>query len=327
MAKKPTALVREPEVLDALEQEVALIKTDSSLIEQFAGKLRAFFVRARELELTAKANLTKANLLKLPATMPEDERLQFFVKNVGADRKDALEHWDITQKVSQFHKRLVAARKRSEEPNEQAIVIATRLHNTYVDTERRRVAVENERLRQQAEQKAAADRAAELAELERQAVAAEEASEGLSDRERRFVEHYMRTGNGRLAAQAVGFKDADKQAARLLSLPKILAACDAVKQAEVLREQRAAIAEKPLDVQADTVQANISKAGGHDRSTHSAELLDERALVEAVLAGGRGIPSDILQVNQAKLNEYARSLHELINRWPGVRYKKTTSLV
>lgn len=330
MAKASKPIAREPEVLDALEQEVGLIRDDSSMVEKFKAGLRSFFVRAKALELTAQANLQKAKLLTQPATMADDEKIQFLIKNFGADRKDAVDHWDITLKVSRFHKRLVAARKRSEEPNDEAIAIATRLHNTYVDNERRRVAAENDRIRLEAERKAADDRKAELAELERQAVAAEQASADLSARERAFVDCVtsinLPTDPIRAANQA-GYKDPGAQAARLMATPKIIAAIAAARAAQALREQKAAIAEKPLDVQAATVAPAISTAAGHDRDTHSGELLDERQLIEAILVGGRGIPSDLLQINQVKLNEYARSLRELINKWPGVRYKKTTSLV
>jgi len=321
------AIAREPEVLDALEEELALVKADSSIVEQFAGKLRVFFNRARVLEATALANLVSAQLVKAPTTMQEDEAIQFQIKNVGADRKEAVDHWDITIKLWHFHKRVCTARGRSENPNDRAIALLTGLHNGWVEQERRRVAAENERLRREAEQQAAADRARDLAELERQALVAEEASKDLSARELVFVARHLAGFNILEAARMAGYKEPSKAAPRLIEQPKIVAAIEASSAAAALREQKTAIAQKPLDVQAKTVTADISTAGGFDRSSHSAELLDERLLIEAILAGGRGIPSDLLQVNPAKLNEYARSMHELINRWPGVRYKKTTSLV
>ena len=43
--------------------------------------------------------------------------------------------------------------------------------------------------------------------------------------------------------------------------------------------------------------------------------------------GEHGIPLDCLQINTVKLNEYARSLHEQLDRWPGVRARKTTKVV
>jgi hypothetical protein len=316
-----------PQVLDVLEQEVGLVLEDSTLIERFAAGAKLFFKRAGQLEVKAKGNLVEAQRLVRPKTVQDDERLQLAIKAYGADQKEALEHWDIALKVSRFHKRLVAARSRAEDPNEEAVAIATRLHNEYVDAERRRVAQENERLRREAEKRAANDRARELAEMERKAVEAELASEDLSTRELAFVTIYMRTGQARLAAHQAGYKDPEKQGPRLLGLAKILAACDAVKKAEVIREQAAAVKEQPLDVQIDEVKPNLSHAGGHDRTTKAADLFDERLFVEAVIGGRHGIPADTLGALQPKLNEYARSLGDLINRWPGVRLKKTTSLV
>lgn len=314
-------------VLDAMTEEVALVKADSSMVAEFNASVRAFFTRARALELTAQANLQKAELVKPPTTMQQDEAIQFLIKNIGADKKDAIDHWEITLKLSRFHKRLVAARKRSEEPNELAIGKLTTLHNEWVEKEKRRVAAENERLRRQAEEKARQDRLAELAEMERRATEAEEAATELSAREQQFVNVYMSTGNASQAAHVAGYKDPVKQGARLLALPKILAACDAKKRAEVIREQAAAVKETPLDVQVETVKEQISTAGGHDRSTHSAEILNGRLFIEAVLGGQYGIPTDVLTVDQAKLSEYARSLRELINRWPGVKHVRKTSLV
>lgn len=330
MAKKSKALV--PQVLDALEAEVGSVLEETTMVQRFALAARAFFVTAATLESKAKENLTLAKALTLPTTKDEDEKIQKAIKAFGADKKEAIAHWEITLKVSRFHKRLVAARSRAEAPNEEAVKLATTLHNTYVEKETRRVAAENERLRREAEQRAADDRAREVAEMERKALEAELAGAGLSDRERRFVENYyiIVAGGGsddEGAARLAGYKNPRETAMRLLALVKIKDAIEAKRTAAALREQAAAVKEQPLDVQVQEVKTEVSTAYGRDRATHSAELLDERMLIEAILGGKHGIPSDILQVNTTKLNEYARSLHELISRWPGVRYKKTTGLV
>lgn len=319
------------EVLDVLEQEVQLVRDDSSIIEKFTGKLRAFFTEARALETSAKGYLDRANKLTVPHSMQEDEALQFFIKDAGAVKKTVVDHWDITAKVHAFHKRLVAARKRSEDPLEQAVSIATRFHNTYVENERRRVAEQQERLRREAEQQAQDDRQAELKRLEDEAVKAEEASADLSVREQDFIHNFVvhpRTrGDGSLAAERAGYKDPFKTAARLLSLPKIMVAIEAKRQAEALRTQAAAVNETPLDVQVPTVDTRISTAGGHDRTSYSVEVTDPRLFLEAVVGGRHGIPVDCLMVNQPKVNEYGRSMRELVNRWPGCRLVKKTSLV
>lgn len=326
MAKKSKALV--PQVLDALEAEVGSVLEETSMVQRFALAARAFFVTAATLESKAKENLTAAKALTLPTTKDEDERLQKTIKAFGADKKEALDHWEITLKVSRFHKRLTAARARAEGPNEEAVKLATALHNTYVEKETRRVAAENERLRREAEQRAADDRARELAEMERKALEAEQGAPGLSDRELRFVDYYItRKMNDVEAARAAGYKDPKASALKLLSLQKIVAACKAKQSADAIREQAAAIKEQPLDVQVQEVKKEVSTAYGHDRDTHSMEILDERLFIEAIVGGKHGIPLDLLTVKQAKGNEYARSLRELINKWPGVRYKKTTGLV
>jgi hypothetical protein len=46
----------------------------------------------------------------------------------------------------------------------------------------------------------------------------------------------------------------------------------------------------------------------------------------AVIGGKHGIPPDVLMVNQARLNDYARDLGDVINRWPGVRFDSDTKL-
>ena len=64
-----------------------------------------------------------------------------------------------------------------------------------------------------------------------------------------------------------------------------------------------------------------------DRKTRTAVVVDEDAFIAAVLEGKFGIPSDVLTVRQVKLNEYARSLGKLIERWPGIRYNEKTTIV
>jgi hypothetical protein len=192
------------------------------------------------------------------------------------------------------------------------------------------VAEENERRRQEAERNARIEREREQAELEQKAIEAEEASPTLSEREEAFVNSQIALGLGPTdAARRAGFKNPEQAAERLMKLAKIREALDAKKRAAAIREQAAAKKEQPVDVQFEEERPNITRAtpGGFDRTSHSGEVLDERLFVEAVIGGRHGIPADVLMVNQAKLNEYARSMQELINRWPGVRHKKTTTTV
>ena len=164
--------------------------------------------------------------------------------------------------------------------------------------------------------------------LEQEALAREESTEHLSEREQHFVNLVAFGGDPSTAARTVGYKDPFKAAARLLTYTKIASAITAAAEAKAIRDQAAAKRLAPIVVDIPTVHADVARsAGSFDRTTWSAELLDEQALIEAVIRGGAGIPRDILQVNPAKLNEYARSLHELIDRWPGVRSVKKTTTV
>ena len=64
----------------------------------------------------------------------------------------------------------------------------------------------------------------------------------------------------RASGHAAGFADPLKTAARLSSSPKIQAALNAKKEAESIRTQAAARAERPLDVEVQEVKPNITRA-------------------------------------------------------------------
>ena len=70
-------------------------------------------------------------------------------------------------------------------------------------------------------------------------------------------------------------------------------------------------------------KAQVATTG---RTTYSAIIFNADAFVAAAVTGGFGIPADCLMPNPVKLNEYARSLRERIDAWPGVRLSKKTSL-
>jgi hypothetical protein len=100
-------------------------------------------------------------------------------------------------------------------------------------------------------------------------------------------------------------------------------------KADSIREQAAAIAAQPIEAPIVEVKPNIAKAvGATDRTTRSAEVLNEADFIDAVFAGTYGIPRDVLTINQVKLNQYARDLKEpIVNQWPGVRVKAETKVV
>lgn len=315
-------------VLDAPNPDQALVQTNGAQILEFIRNIARFFSMARELEMAAQAKLTTARALKAPTTADEDEQIQRFIRDGNLDRKKLVEHWSITTVFHQVHRNLTAARGRGEKFLEDACAIAQRLHNDYTEAERRRAAAETEARRRAQETLAQQEREAEAARIEAEAVAREAASSTLSEREEIFTVDVARGVAPYDAAVRAGFAQPRSQSEKLLKTPKIQAAIQALADAAALRQQAQARREQPLDVRVDEARPEITRAtGAVDRTTHSAEIVDEARLIAAAIQGGYGIPHDILQVKPAKVNEYARALQEHINLWPGVRHVKTTKTI
>lgn len=328
MAKKSvtTKAPADIEVLPALlSEDVSLIQTTSSAIATFAAQAVAFVQRVTKLEQRSKATLMGANALQLPTDAGSDEVLQRYAKRIQAEKKEVEEEWEITAVIHAFHRRMTSRRKVSTDALEQASERVNSLHNRYVESERRRVAEEQERLRREAEAKERQRQADEAAELERQAEEREAFAAELSPREQQLVTLIVSGVDAQIALRRVGYKDPAAAGKRLLEQPKITQAIASQLEAKQLREQAAAVKEQPVDVEVETVRPNLTKGIAVDRATWSAELLDERALINAAIAGQ--VPTDILKVDLVKLNEHARSLQENLNRWPGVRAKKSTRMV
>ena len=325
---KASAPAHEPEILPAEDALEALVPVeDKNLVTSFLGKIAPFVKRAIELEAKAKDYQLEAKKLKAPTTADEDAKIQTFIRTGNAAKKTVEEHWKITAIISGIHRKLTAKRGIAVQALEDGAAIAQRLHNSYVDAEKRRVAEENRRRQEEAEANARAEREREAAALEEKALEAERGMQGLSEREQAFVERVHAGVTPARAAEVAGFKNATAQAARLMAEPKIVQALEAKRTAEAVRTQAAAVREQPLEVQFEEAKPEIQKAGGFDRSTHTAEVLDETAFIAAVIQGKHGIPWDVLTVNQTKLNEYARSLQERIGMWPGIRHKKSTKTI
>ncbi len=337
---RPPHQTLQPDVLDVghllpgISEDEQYVSQAGVAVLSFLKGVAGFFTAASAMEREAIGSLERAKALLPPATMEEDHRIQKFIKENTTARQIAEKHWEVTTLVSAFHRRLTAARARTVEKHTQAGSIATNLHNRYVDDEKRRVAAETERRRVEEEQRAAAERQAELDRLEAAAVQAEEHAPTLSAREQKFVDAYTSNvaqwrNDGKRCAQLAGFTgNLVAVSARLLSLPKIQQAIAAATRANEIREQKAAVAATPVDVQPiETIKPNISRSAGvHDFVTHGAELLDAAALIEAVFAGKYGIPRDVLKVDESKLNSYGKEYKELVNRWPGVKYTKKTGV-
>lgn len=325
---------READVLDVqqapVNPDLALVDQDRGSLQEFLTGLTRFFGRARVLELKAKATLTTARTLQPPKSGDEDAHVQTFIRTANAGRKEVEEHWSITTVVHGLHRKLTAARARATTPYEDAATIAQGLHNRYAEEAKRKAREEEDRLRREAEARARQDRERELEQLEQQALDAEAATDGLSEREDTFVAEYHRTHDGYRAASQAGYAQPRSQAERLLANPKILRALQAFKERDATRRQAEAIRTAPVRVETPVVKPDLVKAGS-DREHKAAEIFDADAFLAAVVdpttRAKLGIPVDTIAPNAVKLNEYARSLGELINRWPGVRLKKTTKTI
>ena len=337
MAKKSaTALVEKAVEPEVLMPEESIAVTDGGKITSFVRNAAAFFAMARTLETEARDRLQRARAFAMPKDAQQDVDLQLFIRECSAGKKAVVEHWEITSIIHGLHKRLVAARKRGEDGNEEAAGIAQRMHNQYVEQEQRRAREEEDRRRREAQAAADAERARELAALEQQAIDAEAGSADLSDREARFVALVCQGLGARAAAENAGFKDAVKSGERLMAAAKIQAAIEAKRAAVSMRQQAEAVKQRPVAIQDVKVQPNIAHVGS-DRTTWGAEIYDGAALRAAAIedemlhrAGQPrkyGIPREVLMVNPVQVNEHARSLHELIDAWPGCRHTKKTRTV
>jgi hypothetical protein len=330
MARASKAITKAPatpEVLPAEQfEDLNLITQVGDAIRNFMRGVAEFFRTAQTLELRSKATLMGAKALQLPTDAGSDEVLQRYAKRIQAEKKEVEDHWQITTVVHALHRRLTARRKIATDALELAAERVNTLHNTYTEAEKRRVAAENDRIRREAEEKARREQEAEAARLERQALEAEFASKDLSERERQFVALVVDGVDTQIALRRVGYADPVAAGKRLIGLAKITKAIDAGLTAKNLRKQAEAVREQPAEVaDVELERPDITKGVAIDRTTYSAELVDEQALINAAIAGQ--VPRDILRIDTVKLNEHARGLKEGLNRWPGVRLKKSTRMV
>lgn len=327
MAKTAKAKV---EVLDPIvEQAVAIVATESLGLIAWLQGLVPFFRGARELEVAAVARHERVKLLTVPTTQVEDAAIRQEAIDARAARLAAGEYWEaVTGALSRVHRLTTTARARTVEPNKAAEDRATALHNAYVTAETQRAAREAEALRQAEERRAQAEREADLARHEAAAVAAEEASPDLSERERRFVADYMARGNASKAAFLAGYKNPEVMAPRLLASDKIRAAIEAIRTAEQIRKQAAIVKDLPVYVDEQKLEeAATPQLNKGDRYRWSATVVDLDKFRDAAFEGGYGIPRDCFMVDAAAVNAYARSLEQNIERWPGVKATKKTTVL
>ena len=342
MAKKATkgkaAPAVVPEVLEAEAPEVALVLTESAGVLTWLEGLAAFFKTARAIETDAVATRDRVLKLPVPTTKEEDAAMRQEALSARDKRKGALAHWDpITSVLSKLHKRATSGRSRATDPLEEAEKFATRQHDTFERNEQRRAAEEQERIRREEEQKANEARERTLREFEEAALKAEESSPDLSARESRFIDFYIglnekgeRVGAGMPAATAAAraeYKLATETASRLLASDKILKAIEARRAAHTMRTQIAVMREMPPAIDEQLVEAAAPQLNSGDSHTWTAVCLNEQALRDAAFEQpALGIPRDVFKVDPAALNRYARQLEKQIERWPGVRATRNTTI-
>lgn len=203
---------------------------------------------------------------------------------------------------------------------------------SYEEAERTRVRAEEQRQRDEQLRVATAQREQEQAEMERLALAAEGQSADLSERERAFVQRcYSSLGVDltsdrwlNAAAQSCGFKQ-DGYGVRLFKSPKVQAALDGLRQAQALRDQAAAAAEKPVEVKKVEVESNLGKVSGtRTVTTWTAECIHYRMFVEAFQRGVVDLETflEMTQPSETGGNAKARAMHENLDRIPGWRHIK-----
>ena len=218
----------------------------------------------------------------------------------------------------------------------------------YEAADRERIRREQERQRLEQERIAQVAREKELADMEKQALAAEGQSDQLSDRERTFVQRvYTALGVNRESerwlnstAKACGFTQ-DNYGVRLMHTGKITAAIEGMRQAQALRDQATAVAEKPLEVTKVEVQSNTAKVSGiRTVTTWTGECVDFDLFIDTFIvyiereALGRGAISEgfvdvtrdlfreLVMPNTVGGNKKARALHADMDRIPGWRHIK-----
>jgi hypothetical protein len=336
MAKKTTTVQRD-DVLAPAEQ-----KFDLDFVQSVGAGLIAWLKRAAEFITTANKYetralqlLSEAQKLKLPKNGDEDAALQHTIQRYNQGKKTIEEHWNGNAAapgpaalLHRLHRRATAKRDVGINALTEASAIGNRLHVDYTAAERRRAEEERRREQERIDREAQEQRDRELAELEIIALRKEAESPDLSERERRFVDEYLRTDNAIRAAQFAGYKDAAKQAQRLMMTVKIEKAIQALKDAAAIRAQQRAVRAEPLITEQVEVKPDVRKAAGAtERTTRSAEITDPEAFIAAVFDGKLGIPRDVLMIDLVKMNQYARDLEPIVNRWPGVRVKRDTKVV
>ena len=312
-----------------LEQKADLdtILETGSLVTAFLKKASAFFLAASFKTSRAEKALELAKAYPKPTDEKSDLAAQAFIKASNGLASEIEKDWNdaVASPLHKLHRWATGKRDVGVKAAKEAAALVNKQHNAYVQDEKDRAERERQRLQKIADDKAAADRAAELERLEAEALKAEESTEHLSEREQFFVDRVALGTTPYEAAKYAGYKHPADQAARLVTIGKIIDAIEAKRSAAALRQQAAATAAAPVKSAIVDVKPNIAKAAGTREVTRwKAIITDPQKLIDAVFAGD--VPRDVLCIDEARLNQYARDLTVGINQWPGVQADSTTKV-
>jgi len=321
MARQATARKAEPvQAISPVRAALARVAQNFSInLAPFPESEKALAFKAEAGELLV-GGITGAETHRTAQTLlVEGKRL----------KRGITEHWaNVTRWLEDRKKDIRSIAAMDLENVEPGLAGLNTAILDYEEADRQRIAQEQAQKRQEQERIAREQREKELAEMERQAQAAEEQSEDLSPRERVFVQQVFAGTAPAMAAKVAGFKDPQAQADRLMKTPKITYALEGMKQAQALREQSAAVAEKPIEIRQPEVQSNTAKvAGVRTVVTWTGECFDYRGFVEDFQRGVIDIETflSLSQPSETGGNAMARSLHENLDRIRGWRHiKKVT---
>lgn len=330
--------VQTPEVVDTpvktaltaeLEIDQVFVANVGLAIKEFLANAATFFKGAAELEKDAASRLVEAKRLTVPTTTEQDQAMQQFTVASNNAAKQAEGYWYITQTLHGWHKKSTEARARAVDPNKRAGEIANAHHLEFVRLDAIRVReaqrLEDERVARVQEEL----RQKELNELEAARLKAEADSPDLSGRETVFLDTYAQFGytQATRAAANAGYRDPVAMAARLLASDKMMQAIRARQASDALKRQAAAVKVAPPPiVQTNEIKSNVVKAAGvrGDRTTWTGVVDNAEQFIAAVFEGKHGIPRTLLMINPVVLNEYATSMNERMDAWPGVHAQKNT---
>lgn len=248
-----------------------------------------------------------------------------FQTGVKALKKKVIEHYAaIKGPLNLARNRVLDMEKRDLAPLDLAIDKAGQFITEYVREQERIEAAQAEENRRREEARIQAERDAEAAKAEAEALNLEASSNVLSEREQRVAEYVaarnVNDPNVWLAAvRLAAYKDAEKQASRLMALPKIGAAVENLIKARRLRAESEAKQAQPIVVETKPVESQIGKVAGTSvRRYYSCASVDLIVLMRAALeehdAGRPQVLIEAIQPNMTHLNDAARRMPKLFEQ-------------